>query len=404
MLNKQEAELMVRENILPFWINMVDEQNGGFYGEADFYGKINKTADKGGILNSRILWTFSSAFRLFKDYSYLEYAAHAQGFLFEAFLDKEYGGLYWLVDHTGKPVNTRKQFYNLAFGIYALSEYYLACGDPSSLKLAMDLFDILEKHSLDSAAGGYIEACTREWNTIDDLRLSAKEINCPKSMNTNLHVLEAYTTLARASKDPRVCKSLENLVRITLDKIINKDSRFELFFEMDWRSLSKEISYGHDIEGSWLLYEAATTVAVSRCLASVGDKVPGDESLISEVKNTAVAVAEACYVSAIDQENGGLIGSCSEQGQMHNKKEWWPQAEAVVGFYNAYELSGEKKYLDAAESIWEYIKTNFTDGEHGEWHNELNLDNTPDKSMLKAGFWKCPYHNARACFEIYKRT
>ena len=396
MLNKQEAESMVKEHILPFWMNMLDEQNGGFYGEADFYGKINKTADKGCILNSRILWTFSSAYRVFKDHSYLEYAAHAKEFLFNMFLDKDYGGLYWLVDHTGKPVNTRKQFYNLAFGIYALSEYYLASGDESSLKLAMDLFDLLEKHSLDPVSGGYTEACTREWNNIEDLRLSEKEINCPKSMNTNLHVLEAYTTLAKASKDPRVCKSLKDLVRITMDKIINKEMRFELFFEMDWSSLSGEISYGHDIEGSWLLYEAAS--ASSGCLAA------SDESLISEVKTTAVAAAEACYVSAIDRKNGGFFGSCSEHGKMYNKKEWWPQAEAVVGFYNAYELSGEKKYLNAAEDIWEYIKNNFIDHENGEWHNELNIDNTPDKNMLKAGFWKCPYHNARACFEIYKRT
>jgi mannobiose 2-epimerase len=402
MLNRQEAEKMARENILPFWQGMADEECGGFYGEADFYGKANKTAAKGGILNSRILWTFSAAYRIFGETKYRVCATRAREFLSAAFLDKEHSGLYWLVDHTGRPLNTRKQFYNIAFGIYALSEHYTACGDKSSLDLAMSLFDLLEKYALDTEAGGYIEARTREWDDIEDSRLSTKEINCPKSMNTCLHVLEAYTNLARSSEDGRVRKALENLLRITLDKIVNSDSHFELFFEMDWRSLSKEVSWGHDIEGSWLMYEAALTV--------------GNENLTREVKQTAVAIADAIYTTAIDYSNGGLLSGCNEAGKIRQKKEWWPQAEAVVGFYNAYELSrgepstfglgggaGEKKYFEAAESIWDYINEHFADRNHGEWHNELNMDNTPDTTMPKAGFWKCPYHNARACFEIIRR-
>ena len=403
MLNRQEAEQMVRENILPFWQGMADRENGGFYGEADFYGKVNKTADKGGILNSRILWTFSAAYRIFNDEQYRACAAHAREFLSAAFLDKEYGGLYWLIDCTGRPLNTRKQFYNVAFGIYALSEYYLACGDKSSLELAMSLFDLLEKNALDTEAGGYIEARTREWNNIDDFRLSSKEINCPKSMNTCLHVLEAYTNLARSSGDERVRKALESILRIMLDKIVNRDWHFELFFDMNWRSLSKDISYGHDIEGSWLMYEAALAA--------------GNESLIREVKQMALAIADVIYAGALDHKNGGLFSACDESGHIHAKKEWWPQAEAVVGFYNAHELSrgepstfglgggsGEQKYFDAADSIWDYIKNYFADRTNGEWHNELNVDNTPDTSMPKAGFWKCPYHNARVCFEIIRRT
>ena len=389
MLNRQEAGKMARENILPFWQGMADEENGGFYGEADFYGKVNKTANKGGILNSRILWTFSAAYRVLGETKYRECATRAREFLSAAFLDKEHGGLYWLVDYTGRPLNTRKQFYNIAFGIYALSEHYTACGDTSSLELAMSLFDLLEKYALDTEAGGYIEARNREWNDIEDFRLSSKEINCPKSMNTCLHVLEAYTNLARSSGDGRVRGALESLLRITLDKIVNRDFHFELFFEMDWRSLSKEVSWGHDIEGSWLMYEAALAV--------------GDENLTREVKQTAVAIAEAIYAAAIDHSNGGLLSGCNEAGKIRQKKEWWPQAEAVVGFYNAYELAGEKKYLEAAESIWDYINKHFADHAHGEWHNELSMDNTPDTAMPKAGFWKCPYHNARACFEIIRR-
>jgi mannobiose 2-epimerase len=389
LINKQAAVQEVKNNILPFWQGVIDKENGGFYGETDFYGNPNKTAAKGCILNSRILWTFSAAYRIFGDSAYKVCAQHARDFLSKVFLDTTHGGLYWLADYSEKALNTRKQFYNIAFGIYALSEHYLATGDQSSLELALALFDATERYGLDPSAGGYIEACNREWRSIDDYRLSEKDLNCPKSMNTNLHVLEAYTNLVRACGDKRAHKALEALLHITLEKIVNRDFHFELFFDMDWNSLTKNISYGHDIEGSWLLYEAALTV--------------GDESLISKVKQTALSIAEVTYNAAIDRKNGGLFSGCDGTGHNHNKKEWWPQAEAVVGFYNAYELSGEQKYFDAADSIWSYIQKYFVDHTHGEWHNELFIDDSPDVSMPKAGFWKCPYHNARACLEVVRR-
>jgi len=389
MLNKQEVLREVRENILPFWQSMADKENGGFYGEADFYGKIDKTASKGCILNSRILWTFSAAYRILGNDGYKAYAQRARDFLSSAFLDKTHGGLYWLADHTGKALDTRKQFYNIAFGIYALSEHYRATGDQSSLELAMNLFDATEQYGLDPSAGGYIEACNREWRSIDDFRLSGKDLNCPKSMNTNLHVLEAYTNLVCAGGGERVRNALEALLRITLEKIVNSDWHFELFFDMNWNSLTKDISYGHDIEGSWLLYEAALAI--------------GNENLISKVKQAALAIAEVIYNAAIDRNNGGLLSGCDAAGHHHAKKEWWPQAEAVVGFYNAYELSGERKYFDVVESVWSYIQNNFVDRAHGEWFNELSIDNTPDINLPKAGFWKCPYHNARCCFEVAGR-
>jgi len=389
MLNKQNAIQEVKKNILPFWQNIADEENGGFYGETDFYGNIYKNADKGCILNSRILWTFSAAYRMFGDTAYKICAQRARDFLSSAFMDITYGGLHWLVDRAGKALDTRKQFYNIAFGIYALSEHYRATEDQSSLKLAMDFFDVIERYGFASSTGGYIEACNREWGNIDDFRLSEKDLNCPKSMNTNLHVLEAYTNLVRANGDERVRKALEALLNIMLEKIVNNDWHFNLFFDMNWNSLTKDISYGHDIEGSWLLYEAALAV--------------GDENLISKVKQIALSIADITYNNAIDRINGGLFSGCNEVGHKHHKKEWWPQAEAVVGFYNAYELSGDPKYFSAADGIWNYIQNHFVDHTNGEWHNELFIDNSPDTKMPKSGFWKCPYHNARACLEIARR-
>jgi mannobiose 2-epimerase len=383
------VEKVVRENILPFWQDIADMENGGFYGEADFFGKVDRTASKGGILHARLLWTFSAAYRLFNDESYKKCADHSKEFLTAAFLDKTNGGLYWLVDYRGQPLDKRKQFYNIAFGIYALSEHFLAFKDQSSLDLAYALFDAIESHGFDPVYGGYIEACTCDWQTVEDSRLSAKDLNSPKSMNTNLHVLEAYTNLLRAGKDSRVHKALESLIHITLEKIVNRNWHFELFFDMKWNSLVRDISYGHDIEGSWLLYEAALAV--------------GDEKLVAKVKQAALNIAEVTYKTAIDHKNGGLLSGCDAAGKITSKKEWWPQAEAVVGFYNAYELSGEEKYFDAAVSIWDFIQKYFIDREHGEWHNELSIDNKPDTKMPKAGFWKCPYHNSRACFELIRR-
>jgi len=428
MINKQEVIKMARENILPFWQNMKDDEYGGFYGEADFYGKIDKTANKGGILNSRILWTFSAAYKLFKDDYYKTCAVHAKEFLTSAFLDNEHGGVYWLVDNKGKPLQTRKQFYNIAFAIYALSEYFLAVGDKSSLVTALSLFNVLEKYGFDPEYGGYIEARIREWNDIDDFRLSGKDLNSPKSMNTNLHVLEAYTTLLIACQkanagnsdavagEKHVKKALQALLRVTLDKIVNSSRHFELFFDMEWNSLSKEVSWGHDIEGSWLMYEAALAI--------------GDINLTNEVRQTAIAIADKIHSVALgtstetdhfkpegqwsvegspldyrngELKNGGLLSGLTEDGNVLTKKEWWPQSEAVIGFYNAYELTGEQKYSDAVNGIWEYIKNHFTDNTNGEWHNELDSNNIPDTKMPKAGFWKCPYHNARMCFELIKR-
>jgi mannobiose 2-epimerase len=393
MLKKTEITQMVRENILPFWQGITDRENGGFYGEADFYGKANKTAAKGGILHARILWTFSAAYGIFRDESYKASAAHAKEFLLSAFTDKTNGGLYWLADYQGKVLDSHKQFYNLAFGIYALAEHYRASGDASSLDLAYALFDAIEAHGFDPATGGYIEACTCDWQSVDDSRLSDKDLNSPKSMNTNLHVLEAYTNLLCVSGDDgikqRVHTALAGLLRVTLDKIVNRNYNFELFFDMNWNSLVGDISWGHDIEGSWLMYEAALAI--------------GNEKLIAEVKQSALNIAESVYAAAIDHEQGGLLSGCNSARKIHPKKEWWPQAEAVVGFYNAYELSGEQKYYDAAAGIWEFIQKHFADKEHGEWHNELSLDNRPDTSMPKAGFWKCPYHNGRMCFELIRR-
>lgn len=390
-LYKSQVLSELQENILPFWINhVIDKENGGYYGQVTNDLKIDKEADKGCILNSRILWTYSYAYRIFKKESYIEAAKQSYDFMMNYLWDKDYSGLYWMVDYKGKPVNTRKQIYNIAFGIYGLTEFYKATDCKESLKKAIELYELIEKYSFDSKNKGYIEALSRDWKSIEDMRLSTKDLNSKKSMNTHLHILEAYTNLFRVWKDINFEARFRELINVTIDHIINSNTyQFKLFFDENWSSLNSVVSYGHDIEGSWLLYEAA--------------EVLGDQYLMQKSKYIAVKMAEKTYTEGIDREFGGLFNEKHEDGKLHEIKAWWPQAEAMVGFLNAYQLSGEEKFIKASYEMWKYTDKYFIDKNNGEWFNEITREGQVLNRMAKVDPWKCPYHNSRACFEVYER-
>jgi mannobiose 2-epimerase len=388
---KEQVLSELKENILPFWINnVVDEENGGFYGVVSNDLVVDKKADKGCILNSRILWTYSYAYRMFKEAAYLKTAEQAYDFMLKHFWDKEYSGIYWMVNYKGEPVDTRKQIYNIAFGIYGLTEFYKATGCEDSLEKAIELYKVIEKYSYDNENRGYIEALTREWNITQDMRLSPKDLNSKKSMNTHLHILEAYTNLFRVWKDESFEAKFKELINVTIDHIVDGNTfQFKLFFDEQWNSLVKTVSYGHDIEGSWLLYEAAELL--------------GDEEIIEKAKHIAVKMAEKSYEDGIDREFGGLFSDKHEDGIIHNIKAWWPQAEAMVGYLNAYELSGEEKFIEASYDMWKYVDKYFVDKSKGEWFNEVTKEGKVLEHMAKVDPWKCPYHNSRGCYEILER-
>lgn len=381
----------LKEDILPFWINNVmDKENGGYYGQVTNDLSVNREADKGCTLNSRILWTYSYAYRMFKEESYLKAAQQAYDFMLKYFWDKECSGLYWMVNYKGNPVDTRKQIYNIAFGVYGLTEFYKASGCEESLKKAIELYEVIEKYSYDSEYRGYIEALTREWHIIEDMRLSPKDLNSKKSMNTHLHILEAYTNLYRVWKDKIFEAKFRELLNVTIDHIISEDTyQFKLFFDEKWNSLVGTVSYGHDIEGSWLLYEAA--------------EVLGDEQLIKKAGHIALKMAEKVYEDGIDRESGGIFSDKHENGKIHDIKAWWPQAEAMVGFLNAYQLSGDEKFIEASYGMWRYIDKYFLDKTKGEWFNEVIGEGKVLEHMAKVDLWKCPYHNSRACYEVIER-
>ncbi|MGO4547950.1 AGE family epimerase/isomerase [Paenibacillus sp. 2TAB23] len=387
-LSRIQQEL--ESNILGFWMkHTVDEKNGGFFGYISRDLTVNHEASKSLVLNTRILWTFASAYRLTGNKAYLQIADRAYRYVNEHFVDSEYGGLYWMVDWAGQPLETKKQVYGQAFAIYAYSEYYRATGNEESLKQAIELFHTLERYSFDEQYQGYFEALTREWQETDDNSLSEKDLNEKKSMNTHLHVMEGYTNLYRIWKSDELHAKLKSLIEITIKHIINPaNAHFILFFDEQWNYKSEHISYGHDIEGSWLLVEAA--------------EVLGDEALLAEAKEIAIRMAEATLNEGVDSD-GGLLNEAGPNGLIDTHKDWWPQAEAVVGFYNAFQMTGEEKYRDAALNSWSFIEQFIVDQTYGEWHWSVNRDGAPSDNAEKVSPWKCPYHNGRACFEMIER-
>lgn len=387
---KQEIYDELTKNILPFWMErMVDEKNGGFFGQINGENKLVSEAPKGGILNARILWTFSSAVLNLKNSQYLKFAERAKNYILDHFFDAENGGTYWMLHADGTPADTKKQIYSQAFFIYALTELHRASGDEECLSKAKDLFHLIEKHSFDSEKNGYFEAYSRDWQLLDDLRLSEKDANEKKTMNTHLHILEAYTNLYRVWKDENLEKQLQNLIELFLTKIINpRTHHLDLFFDEDWNCKSTIISYGHDIECAWLLNEAA--------------EVLGNENLLNRVFKETLFVTEASSEGI--QSNGGLINEKNYQtGHTDKNFDWWPQAEGMVGFFHAFQQTKNEYYALRTASLWSFIQENIIDHDGGEWFwsvTETGIKNTKDD---KAGFWKCPYHNSRMCLEMIRR-
>lgn len=389
---KTEMQDVLQKNILRFWLDkMVDQEHGGFYGRIDGHEHLHADAEKGAILNARILWAFSAAYRVLGDKTYLEAASRAKHYIIDHFIDPEYGGVYWSLDCNGKPLDTKKQFYAIGFAIYGMSEYARATGDAEALKVAIDLYRCIEEHALDHEYNGYIEAMTRDWQPIADMRLSELDANYPKSQNTHLHIIEPYTNLYRVWKSDELKASLHNLIDIFTDRILNPETHhLDLFFDMDWKRGAGALeSYGHDIECSWLIHEAALVL--------------GDAEVLKKVEPIVEMVAKASEKGL--NADGSMVHEANlDTGYVDSDLHWWVQAEAVVGFFNIYQYFGDESALQKAQHCWTYIKENLIDNENGEWHWSRRKDGTLNLDDDKAGLWKCPYHNSRMCLEIIERS
>jgi mannobiose 2-epimerase len=382
----------LRENILPFWAHhVVDEEHGGFHGLVMDDLRVDPLAPKGGVLNARILWSYSAALGRYGDPAYRRMADRAFEYLLGHFWDEEHGGLYWMLDHAGRPIADRKQTYSLAFGLYGLAEYYRATGCREALDRAVRLYRTIETHATDGPRGGYWEARARDWSPLADVRLSEKDRNAPKSMNTHLHLMEAYANLLRVWDDPGPRERLRALVEIHLDHIIGRATgHLFLFFDERWAPIGRGVSYGHDIETSWLLMEAADLL--------------GDPGLQARTREAALQMARVTLAEGFDRERGGLFAERDEDGRLDDEKHWWMQAEAVVGFLNAYELTREEAFLDAAERTWAFIDRFLVDRTHGEWRWRVRRDGSVIPGLPKVEPWKCLYHNSRAALETIERV
>ena len=388
---KQEVREVLEYNILRFWIDrMQDKVNGGFYGRIDNINILHADADKGAILNARILWTFSAAYRVLRKPVYLEMATRAKCYFIDHFIDKEYGGIYWSLDYKGQPKDTKKQFYAIGFAVYGLSEYVRATGDKEALEQAINLYRCIEEHALDRKYNGYVEALTRDWQPIGDMRLSEHDANYPKSQNTHLHIIEPYTNLYRVWPSDELNKSLRNIIGIFTDKILNPATHhLDLFFNMDWsRGTDQLESYGHDIECSWLMHEAALVLGEKEVLARV-------EPIVKEVA--------AASEKGLNTDGSMIHEANLTTGIIDDDLHWWVQAEAVVGFINIFQHFHDESAFKKALCCWQYIKDKMIDYKNGEWYWSRHRDRTLNTTDDKAGFWKCPYHNGRMCLEIIER-
>ena len=383
-----EADL--RQNILPFWMErVVDREGGAFFGSLTNDLVVDRTAERGALLASRILWTYSAAYSRYRDPAYLTMADHAYADLTTHFHDREHGGFWWSIAADGRAVQDRKQVYGQAFAIYALAEYRLASGRREPLDEAIAVYRLLENRTRDLRHGGYFEAFGRAWEPIADMRLSAVDRNEPKSQNTHLHVLEAYTNLLRVWPDADLHRAQTELLDLMLTRIVNPATgHLGLFFAADWTLRSDRISYGHDIEAAWLFTQAA--------------EVLENSALTARVHPLAVKIAEVTLAEGVDTD-GGVFNEGGPAGLTNTNKEWWPQAEALVGFLNAYELTRQERFFVAALNSWDFIERRLIDRRHGEWFRGVTRDGRVLAGELKVGFWKCPYHNGRTALEAVRR-
>lgn len=383
---EQEMREHLQTKLLPFWKGLIDEERGGYYGYMSFDLQVERKAEKGCILNSRILWFFSTAARLLEDPALIPYADHAWTFLRDHFADAQEGGVYWSVRADGTPLDTSKHTYCQAFAIYGLAACYELTGNPESLSLALSLVEVIESRCRDE--GGYLEAFDRSFQPASNEKLSENGVMAGRTMNTLLHVLEAYTELYRVCPLDDVAGRIREMLDLFADRVYEPaHHRLGVFFDREWNSLIDLTSYGHDIEAAWLI-DRATGVL-------------GDERYVRRMSPITEDLAR--QVLAEDFDGHSLPQEC-ERGVVNTDRVWWVQAETVNGFLNAWQRTGEEAFLMAARAEWKYIQEHLVDPRAGgEWYWLLDAQGRPYRGRPEVEPWKCPYHNGRMCLEVIRR-
>ena len=380
------------EHILKFWENYtIDEENGGFIGQIDSDMKKQPEADKGVILNARITWAFSAAYKYNKNPEYLKLATRAYNYLIDKFYDHENDGVYFMIDYKGNPTVDRNQVIAVAFVTYAFSEYYRATENKEALDYALKLFNSLELFALDKDENGYFDAFSKEWEKLEDMRMYPGDKNATKTMNANFHIMVAYANIYRAYKNDKIKRALKNLIQVLLDKIIDvKRGSCNLFFDSNWEILPSDDNYGLDIEASWLIWDAALVL--------------NDQKIIEQLRPIVLKIVEHSIKYGYDKDGGMMNEGNDKEGAVNTYKSWWVQAESVIALFNAYQMTTENKYLAHALLTWDFIKKYVIDYNYGEWYGTVGKDDhKPNLEENKIGPWKCPYHNSRMGLQIAER-
>ena len=311
-------------------------------------------------------------------------AVHARDWFLDHFCDHKYGGVYWSVTAEGERLDSKKQLYAQGFAIYGLSELYKVSGDEDALKNAINLYKVVETYFADKQNGGYIEALSRDFSPLEDMSLSARDINADKTMNSHLHILEAYSNLYQVWPDEGLKEALEKLLDIVGEKVLGPDGHLQLYFKRDWTVIPGAVSYGHDIETSWLALESAFALR--------------DAAVVNRVRPWARKVADAGNEGLLP--DGSMRYEKLPDGHFDDSRQWWVQAETVVGNLWLWKYHADAAAWDRAVTAWGYIREHLVDGLSGEWWWAILPDGSRDLSQPKAGFWKCPYHNTRMCLQV----
>ena len=378
-------------DIADWWqVHVVNAEKGTFFGEVDDNNNGKADANRGSVLSARLLWFFSEAARVTENSSYVKTARFIYDFLEEHFVDKVNGGIYWEIDAKGQIVNSKKQVYAQAFYIYGLCAFYRLTGEKEALDRALKIFRLLETHAHDDKNLGYVDALNKSWGPQEDLRLSSKEPNLPKTMNTHLHVLEAYTVLNLVITNEKIAASLRRVLHYLMDRFYDDETgHLKLFYDENWNDKSTGYSYGHDLESSWLMLEAAESL--------------NDKKLLQQVRSIVPRIARVVMKEGSGEYGELLDGYDFTDAKIVREHLWWVQAEALIGYLNAFQVSGDKEFIEAFLNTWKFIKKYQRNNEHGEWHWFAKVDLKEQKQNYKAGFWKAPYHNGRAMMEVCRR-
>ena len=379
----EEVRENLTSNILPYWLKLKDPR-GGFYGEVAADGSVFYDAPRGVILNARLIWSFAAAYGQLQKTEYLVAAVHARDWFLDHFCDHKYGGVYWSVTAEGERLDSKKQLYAQGFAIYGLSELYKVSGDEDALKNAINLYKVVETYFADKQNGGYTEALSRDFSPLEDMSLSAHDINADKTMNSHLHILEAYSNLYQVWPDEGLKDALEKLLDIVGEKVLGPDGHLQLYFKRDWTVIPGAVSYGHDIETSWLALESAFALR--------------DAAVVNRVRPWARKVADAGNEGLLP--DGSMRYEKLPDGHFDDSRQWWVQAETVVGNLWLWKYHADAAAWDRAVAAWGYIREHLVDGLSGEWWWAILPDGSRDLSQPKAGFWKCPYHNTRMCLQV----